>query len=320
MYAIQDVLVSDLCLGFHPVEGAKPTLENKDFGFIQNVKFVDLLLGQGFVGTMHTPKATRKDMAHQLTLRRVLPRVLPPSPPHPAPSLPSPAPSPRVLRRVSPCVPPPSPMPSPPSRSRRSTRRTVVDSWCVRRGFERPVRERLTASAARGATGVGEWRRCEGAVAGGGGGGGGSGTVHQFAATIGALPEEELLRVHTIEVHPGAGSSKDPVPDDDEDEDDEDDVRVALAKAAFPQISPAEAEAWIRGIPGADIWRDKKGGLKDACIADARVAARDFIKEVGPSLHGPGLHRGSANAHSARSCAQERPSWPMVSWPVTRLC
>jgi hypothetical protein len=41
MYAIQDVLVSDLCLGFHPVEGAKPTLENKDFGFIQNVKFVD---------------------------------------------------------------------------------------------------------------------------------------------------------------------------------------------------------------------------------------------------------------------------------------
>jgi hypothetical protein len=41
----------------------------------------------------------------------------------------------------------------------------IVDSWCVRRGFERPVRERLTASAARGATGVGEWRRCEGAVA-----------------------------------------------------------------------------------------------------------------------------------------------------------
>ena len=77
-------------------------MENKDFGFIQNVKFVDVLLGQGFVGAMHTPKATRKDMAHQLTLRRVLPRVLPPSPPHPAPSLPSPAPSPRVLRRVSP--------------------------------------------------------------------------------------------------------------------------------------------------------------------------------------------------------------------------
>ena len=53
----------------------------------------------------------------------------------------------------------------------------------------------------------------------------------------------------------------------------------ALAKAAFPQILPAEAEAWIRGIPGADIWHDKKGGLKDACIADARVAARDIIKE-----------------------------------------
>ena len=80
-------------------------MENKDFGFIQNVKFVDVLLGQGFVGAMHTPKATRKDMAHQLTLRHVLPRVLPPSPPHPAPSLPSP----RVLRRVSPRVPPPSP-------------------------------------------------------------------------------------------------------------------------------------------------------------------------------------------------------------------
>jgi hypothetical protein len=52
----------------------------------------------------------------------------------------------------------------------------------------------------------------------------------------------------------------------------------ALAKAAFPQIAPAEAEAWIRGMPGADVWRDKKGGLKDACMADARVAARDIIK------------------------------------------
>ena len=26
------------------------------------------------------------------------------------------------------------------------------------------------------------------------------------------------------------------------------------------------------------FWRDKKGGLKDACIANARVAARDIIK------------------------------------------
>ena len=48
-YPIQDVLVLDLCLGFHPVEGAKPTVENKDFGVIQNVRFVDSLLEQGFV-------------------------------------------------------------------------------------------------------------------------------------------------------------------------------------------------------------------------------------------------------------------------------
>jgi hypothetical protein len=47
-YAIGDVLVSDLCLGFHPVHGAKPTQENKDFGFLQNISFVDLLLEHGF--------------------------------------------------------------------------------------------------------------------------------------------------------------------------------------------------------------------------------------------------------------------------------
>ena len=47
-YSIGDVLVSDLCLGFHPVHGAKPTQENKDFGFLQNISFVDLLLEHGF--------------------------------------------------------------------------------------------------------------------------------------------------------------------------------------------------------------------------------------------------------------------------------
>ena len=48
-YPIEDVLVSDLCLGFHPSDGAKPTVENKDFGVIQNLRYVDSLLDQGFV-------------------------------------------------------------------------------------------------------------------------------------------------------------------------------------------------------------------------------------------------------------------------------
>ena len=48
-YPIEDVLVSDLCLGFHPSDGAKPTVENKDFGVIQNLRYVDSLVDQGFV-------------------------------------------------------------------------------------------------------------------------------------------------------------------------------------------------------------------------------------------------------------------------------
>jgi len=48
-YPLEDVLVSDLCLGFHPSDGAKPTVENKDFGVIQNLRYVDSLLDQGFV-------------------------------------------------------------------------------------------------------------------------------------------------------------------------------------------------------------------------------------------------------------------------------
>ena len=48
-YPIEDILVSDLCLGFHHSDGAKPTVENKDFGVIQNLRYVDSLLDQGFV-------------------------------------------------------------------------------------------------------------------------------------------------------------------------------------------------------------------------------------------------------------------------------
>ena len=47
-YPIEDVLVSDLCLGFHSTDGAKPTSANKDFGFLQNMAFIDVLLTNGF--------------------------------------------------------------------------------------------------------------------------------------------------------------------------------------------------------------------------------------------------------------------------------
>ena len=47
-YPLTDVIVSDLCVGFHPAHGAKPTSDNKDFGFVQNMKVIDLLLNFGF--------------------------------------------------------------------------------------------------------------------------------------------------------------------------------------------------------------------------------------------------------------------------------
>ena len=47
-YPLTDVFVSDLCVGFHPAHGAKPTSDNKDFGFVQNMKVIDLLLNFGF--------------------------------------------------------------------------------------------------------------------------------------------------------------------------------------------------------------------------------------------------------------------------------
>jgi hypothetical protein len=47
---------------------------------------------------------------------------------------------------------------------------------------------------------------------------------------------------------------------------------------AFPSWSADECASWIRDMPGSDVWRAKKGGLKDACIADARIAAREIIE------------------------------------------
>jgi hypothetical protein len=47
------------------------------------------------------------------------------------------------------------------------------------------------------------------------------------------------------------------------------------------------------------------------------VATGEFFRAKPPWA---GLASGLCQPHSARSCAQERPSWPpMVSWPVTRL-
>lgn len=56
---------------------------------------------------------------------------------------------------------------------------------------------------------------------------------------------------------------------------------------AFPSWSADQCASWIRGMPGANVWRAKAGGLKDECIADARIAAREIIKagmEHGPNL------------------------------------